>query len=87
MHIQKTSITFRTINKLAIPATIAGIAEPLLSITDTAIAVNPGTTLWVSQSNLSLSGLLSIIAFLRPNAFRNRRADWLQQFKSFAEGQ
>ncbi|MFS4468953.1 MATE family efflux transporter [Maribacter sp. 2210JD10-5] len=36
----KTPITFRTVNKLAIPATIAGIAEPLLSITDTAIVGN-----------------------------------------------
>ena len=40
MEIQKVSINFRTINKLAIPATIAGIAEPLLSITDTAIVGN-----------------------------------------------
>ena len=39
----KTSISLKTINKLAIPATIAGIAEPLLSITDTAIVGNiPG---------------------------------------------
>ncbi|MCH3881187.1 MATE family efflux transporter [Tenacibaculum aquimarinum] len=30
-------ISFKNINKLAIPALIAGIAEPLLSITDTAI--------------------------------------------------
>ena len=36
----KTAINFRTINKLAVPATIAGIAEPLLSITDTAIVGN-----------------------------------------------
>lgn len=36
----KTIINFKTINKLAIPATIAGIAEPLLSITDTAIVGN-----------------------------------------------
>ena len=36
----KTSINFTSINKLAIPATIAGIAEPLLSITDTAIVGN-----------------------------------------------
>ncbi len=36
----KTAITFRTINNLAIPATIAGIAEPFLSITDTAIVGN-----------------------------------------------
>lgn len=40
MEIQKAPINFKTINKLAIPATIAGIAEPLLSITDTAIVGN-----------------------------------------------
>ncbi|MEO9894170.1 MATE family efflux transporter [Aurantibacter sp.] len=34
------TINFKSINKLAIPATIAGIAEPLLSITDTAIVGN-----------------------------------------------
>jgi putative MATE family efflux protein len=33
----KTDISFKRINKLALPALIAGIAEPLLSITDTAI--------------------------------------------------
>ena len=38
---KKTSaISFKSINKLAIPAIIAGIAEPLLSITDTAIVGN-----------------------------------------------
>src|SRR5690606_31932286 len=36
----KHPISFKTINNLAIPATIAGIAEPLLSITDTAIVGN-----------------------------------------------
>ncbi|MGB5820255.1 MAG: MATE family efflux transporter [Saonia sp.] len=36
----KTVVNFKTINNLAIPATIAGIAEPLLSITDTAIVGN-----------------------------------------------
>jgi len=36
----KSKITFKQINKLAIPAIIAGIAEPLLSITDTAIVGN-----------------------------------------------
>lgn len=35
-----TRISFRQINKLAIPAIISGIAEPLLSITDTAIVGN-----------------------------------------------
>lgn len=33
-------ISFRHINKLAIPAIVSGIAEPLLSITDTAIVGN-----------------------------------------------
>lgn len=33
----KTDISFKRINTLAIPALIAGIAEPLISITDTAI--------------------------------------------------
>lgn len=36
----KTDISFSKINKLAIPALISGIAEPLLSITDTAIVGN-----------------------------------------------
>ena len=36
----KPAVNFRTINNLAIPATIAGIAEPVLSITDTAIVGN-----------------------------------------------
>ncbi|WP_439130124.1 MATE family efflux transporter [Polaribacter sp.] len=35
-----TDISLKRINKLAIPALIAGIAEPLLSITDTAIIGN-----------------------------------------------
>lgn len=38
--LSKPIINFKTINKLAIPATIAGIAEPILSITDTAIVGN-----------------------------------------------
>ncbi|NAS12457.1 MATE family efflux transporter [Poritiphilus flavus] len=36
----KAVINRKTINKLAVPATIAGIAEPILSITDTAIVGN-----------------------------------------------
>ena len=36
----KTDISFKRINNLAIPALIAGIAEPFLSITDTAIVGN-----------------------------------------------
>ncbi len=36
----KTALSFKNINRIAIPATIAGIAEPLLSLTDTAIVGN-----------------------------------------------
>ncbi|MDC6365214.1 MULTISPECIES: MATE family efflux transporter [Flavobacteriaceae] len=36
----RTEINFKSINQLAIPATISGIAEPILSITDTAIVGN-----------------------------------------------
>ena len=36
----KTDISFKRIHQLAIPALIAGIAEPLISITDTAIVGN-----------------------------------------------
>lgn len=35
-----TSITLKNINKLAIPALISGVSEPILSITDTAIVGN-----------------------------------------------
>lgn len=38
--IHKTAVTFKNINRLAIPATISGIAEPILSITDTAVVGN-----------------------------------------------
>lgn len=38
--ISKTAVTFKNINRLAIPAAISGIAEPILSITDTAIVGN-----------------------------------------------
>ncbi|WP_204344605.1 MATE family efflux transporter [Psychroserpens algicola] len=36
----KTDITLKNINKLAIPALISGVAEPILSLTDTAIIGN-----------------------------------------------
>ncbi len=38
--ISKITVNFKNINRLAIPATLSGIAEPLLSITDTAIVGN-----------------------------------------------
>lgn len=44
-------VTLRSINRLAIPATISGIAEPLLSITDTAMV-----------GNIEVNGLESLAA-------------------------
>jgi len=40
IYFKLNKISFKEINKLAIPAIISGIAEPLLSITDTAIVGN-----------------------------------------------
>lgn len=51
----KTAVSLRTINKLAIPATIAGIAEPVLSITDTAIVGNIPTD---GMESLAAAGIV-----------------------------
>lgn len=66
----KSNISFKTINKLAIPAIIAGIAEPLLSITDTAIVgnipINPTEALAaVGISGSFISALVWILAQTR----------------------
>ena len=55
----KTDISFKYINKLAIPALIAGIAEPLLSITDTAIIGNINT-----NATESLAAVVIVGAFI-----------------------
>ncbi|QNM84853.1 MATE family efflux transporter [Polaribacter pectinis] len=52
----KTNISFKNINKLAIPALIAGIAEPLLSITDTAIIGNIDTNATESLAAVGIVG-------------------------------
>jgi putative MATE family efflux protein len=52
----KTDISFKYINKLAIPALIAGIAEPLLSITDTAIIGNINTNATESLAAVGIVG-------------------------------
>ena len=69
MH-KESNITFKGINKLAIPAIIAGIAEPLLSITDTAIVgniqVNPTEALAaVGIAGSFISALVWILAQTR----------------------
>ena len=52
----KANISFKRINKLAIPALIAGIAEPLLSITDTAIIGNIGENATESLAAVGIVG-------------------------------
>ena len=66
----KPKVTFKQINRLALPALIAGIAEPLLSITDTAIvgnvADNPTAALAaVGIAGSFLSALFWILAQTR----------------------
>lgn len=51
-----TDISFKYINKLAIPALIAGIAEPILSITDTAIIGNIDTNATESLAAVGIVG-------------------------------
>ena len=52
----KTQITNSHINKLAIPALIAGIAEPLLSITDTAVVGNVDLNATEALSAVGIAG-------------------------------
>ncbi|WP_046754992.1 MATE family efflux transporter [Kordia jejudonensis] len=52
----KTQITNADINKLAIPALIAGIAEPLLSITDTAVVGNIQTNATEALAAVGIAG-------------------------------
>ncbi|TMM30667.1 MATE family efflux transporter [Polaribacter aestuariivivens] len=52
----KTNISFSHINKLAIPALIAGIAEPVLSITDTAIIGNINSNATESLAAVGIVG-------------------------------
>ncbi|WP_196886959.1 MATE family efflux transporter [Aureivirga sp. CE67] len=67
MTTRKPVITFKQINALAIPAIIAGIVEPLLSITDTAIVgnikINPTESLAaVGIAGSLISALIWILA-------------------------
>ncbi len=67
---KRSNITFKGINKLAIPAIIAGIAEPLLSITDTAIVgnltINPTESLAaVGIAGSFISAMIWILAQTR----------------------
>ncbi|REE83551.1 putative MATE family efflux protein [Lutibacter oceani] len=67
---KESNITFKGINKLAIPAIISGIAEPLLSITDTAIVgniqINPTEALAaVGIAGSFISALVWILAQTR----------------------
>ena len=58
-------ISFKHINKLAIPALITGVAEPLLSTTDLAIVGNIPENATESIAAIGIVG-----AFLHNDAFR-----------------
>ena len=61
----KTVVSLKTINSLAIPATIAGIAEPVLSITDTAIVGNIQTYGLESLAAVGIVGsILSMLIWI-----------------------
>ncbi len=51
-----TNISLKHINKLAIPALIAGVSEPILSITDTAIIGNIGISATESLAAVGIVG-------------------------------
>lgn len=55
MH-KESHINFKAINKLAIPAIISGIAEPLLSITDTAVVGNIAENSTESLAAVGIAG-------------------------------
>ncbi|MBC3758393.1 MATE family efflux transporter [Hyunsoonleella sp. SJ7] len=60
-----TSITLKQINKLAIPALISGISEPILSITDTAIVGNIETNAVESLAAVGIVGtFLSMLIWI-----------------------
>lgn len=52
----KTKVTTSLVNKLAIPALIAGIAEPLLSITDTAVVGNVNVNATEALAAVGIAG-------------------------------
>ncbi|WP_353777205.1 MATE family efflux transporter [Winogradskyella sp. 3972H.M.0a.05] len=59
------SISFKHINKLAIPALISGVSEPILSITDTAIVGNIDTNAVESLAAVGIVGtFLSMLIWI-----------------------
>ncbi|WP_228852862.1 MATE family efflux transporter [Aegicerativicinus sediminis] len=52
----KSELSFKAINKLAIPALISGISEPILSLTDTAIIGNIDTNATESLAAVGIVG-------------------------------
>ena len=63
----KTDISFKRIHQLAIPALIAGIAEPLISITDTAIIGNIDFNAKESLGAIAIVGsFLSMLIWVLP---------------------
>lgn len=49
------------------------------------ILVDDKTTKWQLDSEFKFSGLLKLIAFLRPSIFKKQTFKYMEQFKQFAE--
>lgn len=47
--------------------------------------VTPGKTNWVSENDFKLSGMLKLVGWLMPGAFKKQSQKYLNLFKSFAE--
>lgn len=56
LRTMEKKVTFKEINKLAIPAVFAGIVEPLISITDTAVAGRLEVNTVASMAGVGLAG-------------------------------
>lgn len=47
--------------------------------------IGPGKTKWISESEFKFSGLMKLIGWLMPGAFRKQSQKYLDLFKEFAE--
>lgn len=48
--------------------------------------VDAHTTRWTSKNEFRFSGMMKLIAFLMPGAFKKQSYQYMEDFKAFAEG-
>ena len=51
------------------------------------IPLGPYQTKYISEQEFEFSGIMKLIAFLMPGAFKKQSMKYLENFKKFAEGQ